>query len=33
MKDTKEKKTITNDNSNNENLLYVGGKLTQSFLL
>lgn len=27
MKETKEKKTITNDNSNNENLLYVGGKL------
>lgn len=25
MKDTKEKKNIINDNSNNENLLYVGG--------
>lgn len=26
MKDTKEKKNIINDNSNNENLLYVGGE-------
>lgn len=32
MKDTKEKKS-TNDNSNNENLLYVGGNFQQSFLL
>lgn len=27
MKDTKEKKNIIIDNSNDENLLYVGGKL------
>lgn len=26
MKDTKEKKNIINDNSYNENLLYVGGE-------